>query len=281
MHDFLAEFATDSEFIKFLTRRDDEVDLTVAALELARDAQPRLDFGPTLQWIVDRGNELSGPVARAGSDTALLEAIAQCLGGRQGIAGRPECYDEAASSFLNEVIERKTGLPIALSVLYMAVAGKAGVELSGVGAPIHFLTRYETLDEPLFVDAYAGGQVLTLGQCLVRVQESSGLSPSDALAALAPVGPRTIVTRMLNNLKALYGKHEDWAACWKVQQRLLALHPAAFHERRDWALLATRTGRSGAAIEMLERCLSGCPAPERAALERHLAEARKGLARWN
>ncbi|MSR57362.1 MAG: tetratricopeptide repeat protein [Planctomycetaceae bacterium] len=281
MHDFLAEFAADAQFLKLLTRRDDEVDLTVAALELARDAEPDLDFTPTLKWIADRGGELSGPLAHAASDTELLEGLGECLRGGHGLVGNAECYEQAESSFLNRVIERKTGLPIALSVLYMAVAGRAGLDLEGVGAPIHFLTRYETLDDPLFLDAFAGGQVLSLEQCLNRVQETSGLSADEALAALAPVGTRTIITRMLNNLKALYARQEDWPACWRVQQRLLALHPGAFHERRDWALLAVRTGRSSPAIDMLESCLATCPADERATLESQLAEARKSLARWN
>lgn len=280
MFDFIADFSADTEFRKLLTRRED-VHLATAALELARDADPELDFGPTLKWIDARAGELSGPLARARSDDEVLEALAACLAGRHGLAGNAECYEFPESSFLNCVIERKCGLPIALSVIYMAVAERAGISLAGVGAPAHFMTRYETLVEPLFVDAFAGGKILTLAQCLDRVQDAAGISTEQALASLEPVGPRTIITRMLNNLKALYARQEDWRACWKVQHRLLALQPAVFHERRDWALVSIRSGRAGPAVDLLEDCLKSCPAEERKVLEQHLAEARKALAQWN
>ncbi|MFN0056741.1 MAG: SirB1 family protein [Planctomycetales bacterium] len=280
MHDFLADFSADTEFLKLLTRHD-QVDLPTAALELARDAYPGLDFQPTLRWIEERGGELRGPLARVTSDEAMLHVLGESLGERQGLVGRAECYDLPDSSYLHRVIELKTGLPIALSVLYMAVAERAGVSLLGVGAPIHFLTRYDTLDEPLFVDAYAGGQVLTFRQCLDRVQESSGLSEAEARAALEPVSHRTIILRMLNNLKALFARQTDWRACWQVQHRLLALRPGNYHERRDWALVSLQVGKAGSAMTMLESCLATCPDEERESLEEKLGEAKKMMAQWN
>lgn len=280
VHDFLADFPRDTEFLKLLTRRDD-VHLPTAALELARDADPDLDFAETLSWIDARSRDLAGPLARAQSDEEMLRELAACLGGEYGIAGSAECYSDPESSFLNCVIERKTGLPIALSVLYMAVAERAGIALQGVGAPSHFLTRYETFDTPLFVDAFAGGSILTLRQCLDRVREASGLSSEDARAALEPVGPRVIIIRMLNNLKSLYAKQENWHACWNVQHRLLALQPAAYHERRDWALVALRTNRVGPAVDMLQSCLPACPTDERPHLEGLLEESHRELAKWN
>jgi regulator of sirC expression with transglutaminase-like and TPR domain len=279
--DFITDFSADNEFLKLLTRRDDEVDLPRAALELARDADPQLDFSPTLAWIDARAGELSGPLAKASSDEEMLLVFSRELAGHHGLVGNAECYERADSSFLNRVIELKTGLPIALSVLYMAVAERAGVSLHGVGAPVHFLTRYETLDGALFVDAFAGGTVLTLRDCLDRVRETSGLTGPQALAALEPVGPRQIVIRMLNNLKSLYARSQDWHACWKVQHRLLALLPAAFHERRDWALVSLRAGRAGPAINMLESCLATCAQEDRESLQQQLDEARRELAKWN
>lgn len=281
MPDFIADFSADAEFLKLLTRRDDGVDLTRAALELARDADPQLNFAPTLAWIDARAGELGGPLARAPSDVEMLRAFGSHLAGNHGLVGNAECYERADSSFLNRVIELKTGLPIALSVLYMAVAERAGVSLKGVGAPVHFLTRYETLDGVLFVDAFAGGTILTLQNCLDRVQETSGLSGAQALSALEPASSRQIVVRMLNNLKALYARAQDWHACWKVQHRLLALQPAAFPERRDWALVSLRAGRAGPAINMLESCLATCPPDDREMLEQQLDEARRELAKWN
>jgi regulator of sirC expression with transglutaminase-like and TPR domain len=279
--DFINDFIADTEFRKLLEHRDDQIDLTTAALELARDAYPDLPFAPITDWIAARAAELSGPIARAGSDEALLGELAACLAGRHGLTGSTESFDSADGSFLNRVIERKTGLPISLSILYMAVAGRAGIELHGVGAPAHFLTRYDTFDEPLFVDAFAGGSILTADECVNKIVAAQKLPEEQVRRALEPIGSRLIIIRMLNNLKTLYARFEDWRPCWKVQHRLLALMPAAHAERRDWAVIALKAGRSAAALEMFESCLRTCPADEKPFFEKQLQEARGKLAQWN
>ena len=96
--DFLNDFANDTEFIKLLGRRDDQVNLTAAALELARDAYPKLDFQPVFDWIGQRASELQGPLARAGSDEQILAELAECIAGRQEITGSAESYELADGS---------------------------------------------------------------------------------------------------------------------------------------------------------------------------------------
>ena len=117
MQDYLEEFARDREFVKLLGRRDDEVDLTVAALELARDAEPDLDFAPTLDWCDARAGELAGPIARAGNDQKILEALTECLAVRHGLTGDPTAYDSPDGSYLPKVIETGKGIPISLSLV--------------------------------------------------------------------------------------------------------------------------------------------------------------------
>jgi regulator of sirC expression with transglutaminase-like and TPR domain len=279
--DFLQDFANDAEFTKLLGHRDDQVNLAAAALELARDAYPNLDFQPVLDWIARRGAELLGPLARAASDEQILAELSSCLAERQGITGSPDCYERADGSFLNKVIEQKMGIPISLSVLYMAVGEQAGIPLKGVAAPAHFLARYETCDSPLFVDAFSSGLVLTYDECAERLATLQGVDHSQVRGALEPVGPRVIITRMLNNLKALYAKQDDWQQCWRVQHRLLALRPAEYGERRDWAVISLHAGRTAGALEMLEACLATCPPEEREFLERQKTAAHGKLAQWN
>jgi regulator of sirC expression with transglutaminase-like and TPR domain len=279
--DFLQEFSRDTEFTKLLGRRDDQVDLTIAALELARDAEPDLDFQPVVEWISQRAAELQGPLARASNDEQILHELAECLAERQGITGSSEIYESADGSFLNKVIELKAGIPISLSVLYMAVAEKAGISLKGVGAPGHFLARYDTLDKPLFVDAFAGGRVLTYDECSQWVMKTQHVERSLVRRTLEAVGPRAIISRMLNNLKALYARQEEWGACWHVQNRLLALRPADFGERRDWAVISIRAGRAVGAVDMLESCLKSCPSDERDFLNQQLTAAHGKIAQWN
>jgi regulator of sirC expression with transglutaminase-like and TPR domain len=273
-------FDCDAEFLKLMSRRED-VDLTIAALEIARDAQPGLDFSPTLDWIEARGRELIGPLATAATERGLLEELGASIAETHGVFGTRERYDRPDSSYLNRVVETGRGLPISLSVLYMAVAERAGVQLDGVAAPLHFLVRYESTEGPLFVDPYHRGRVLERDECIAWLSSMSGLVNGCVERALEPVGSRTILVRMLNNLKSLHVRNEDWRAAWNVQTRLTALQPSSYHERRDLAQIALRAGRPGHAIELFECCLKSCPPKDVAVLREELATARGRLALWN
>lgn len=274
------DFARDAEFTKLMARRDD-VQLTTVALELARDAYPQLDFAATEEWIAGRASEISSRILKAPNEEEALDLLAQCLAGKYGLKGTREAYQQADSSYLNRIIETRRGIPIGLSVLYMAVANQAGLPLHGVAAPGHFVTRYEAVDGPLFVDAFSAGEVLNLDQMLLRVTLSTGFSEERALCVLEPASPRTIIIRMLNNLKALYFEQEKWDAAWKVQHRLAALQPSSYEERRDLGLISVKANRPGPAVDILETCLKSASECEVTALESHIAEARRQLSQWN
>ncbi|MGE3315004.1 MAG: SirB1 family protein, partial [Planctomycetaceae bacterium] len=192
-----------------------------------------------------------------------------------------QAYEKPDSSFLNRIIETSSGLPIGLSILYMAVAERVRVDLRGVSAPRHFLLRYESAEGPLYIDAFSGGRVIDESECSGWISELSGLNGRKLAAALKPVDARTIVIRMLNNLKALYVRLDKWPAAWKVQHRLSKLLPASYDERRDLALIALRANRTGQAIDLLKSCLKTCAETEREVLQSHLDEAGGQLARWN
>lgn len=277
---FAPQYACDSEFFK-LMRRQADVDLTLVALELARDAYPSLDFAGTLSWIGGRAAELSADVSRAKSDTAALRALGRCIAGAHGIFGDKPSYERAESSYLHRVIDTRRGIPISLSVLYMAVAERLGIELNGVAAPMHFLVRYESAAGPLFLDAFGRGRILTYGDCAKWISRISRQPAERIENSLEPVGPRPIVIRMLNNLKALYARQERWLAAWQVQHRLTALQPSSYQERRDLALISVRANRPGPAIDLFESCLKACPSGEREMLETELRAAHAQLHRWN
>jgi len=274
------EFARDTEFQKLLSRRDD-VDLTTAALELARDAYPELDFQETHRWIDDRAGELTAPLARAVSELDALREIGRCISERHGINGDAGSYDRVDSSFLHRVIESKRGIPLSLSVLYMAVANRAGYALRGVACPRHFLTRYDSVDGPLFLDAFSGGRILTHHECLNRVHSATKMPREMLQASLKPVGPRPIVIRMLNNLKALYAGHGCWPEALVVQRRLVALSPRDYGERRDLAVVTLKARLPGRALDLLEDCLKHCPTEETELLEQQVGEARRQVALAN
>lgn len=274
------EFHDDTEFRKLLVR-DSDVDLTVLALELARDGQPKLDFGHTLEWISRRADEVRSHLVRARNDRAMLRELSRCLSGTHGLHGDKEAFQRSESSYINRVIETGVGIPISLSLVYVAVAQRAGVDLEGVAAPMHFLSRLETVEGPLFVDAFHQGDVLSYDECCTWLESLSGLAPEDIENSLEPAPPREVVIRMLNNLKALQVKQEQWDQVWHVQRRLAALHPGSFDQRRDLALVALKSNRPGPAIDLLEGCLKTCTAQDRPILQGHLIAAERLLADWN
>jgi regulator of sirC expression with transglutaminase-like and TPR domain len=277
---FDSDFRCDREFVKLLTRRSD-VDLVAAAIEIARDHEPEVNAKAVVRWIEDRAAEVRGPVARADSEVEALAELGRCINGTHGLTGGCAAFESADGSYLHRVIETKTGIPISLCVLYMAVAEKVGLDLKGVAAPRHFLTRYESSAGPLFVDAYHGGRVLTLDECLRFLEGVTSRPAASILPSLVPADSRSIVIRMLNNLKALYAKQDRWHDAWHVQHRLVALEPAAYEERRDLAIIALNAGRPGCAIDLLNSCLASGPAAERAELTEQLRLAKTQLCRLN
>lgn len=277
---FDSDYRCDREFLKLLTRRAD-IDLVAVSLEIARDFDPHLDANSVRDWIEQRADEIRGPVASADSEADALTALSRCIHGTHGLTGGCAAFETTDGSYLHKVIERRTGIPISLSILYMAIADRVGLDLKGVASPRHFLTRYESSDGPLFVDAYHGGRVLTLDECRKFLAGVTNL-PSDVITSrLAVADPRTIIIRVLNNLKGVHAKRQEWNAVWNVQHRLVALQPSCYDERRDLAVIAIKAGRPGSAVDLLNCCLSSAPEEDRAELRNHLRTAQSLLCRLN
>ncbi len=234
---FEFDYSRDVELSRLLARRPVH-DLATAALEISRDAQPGLDIQATLDWIDRRANELRSLVAQAYSERELVSGIADTVASEWGILGSPEAYYEADGSFLDKVIEKRRGIPISVSVLYVALCQRIGVDLSLVAAPLHVLTRFEAPEGTLFLDAFAGQRILTYDETLTWLRDLSGLPTSVIEHSLGPADARTVITRMLTNLKVLYSRQEDWQSVWRVQNRLVALNPTDYRERRDLGVAA-------------------------------------------
>lgn len=273
-------FSADREFAKLLVRQND-VELEIAALELARDACPLLDFSETIGWLDERACELAGPIARAANQHDMLESLAGCLSGSHGLTGSADAFRTADGSFLPQVIRNGHGIPISLSLIYIAVARRLHIPLHGVAAPGHFLCRLDTNDGPLFVDAFSSGRVLELDECLDWLGRLTGLAHNQLLPTLGPARPRQVIQRMLNNLKAIYLENENWKPALPVQQRLTLLEPASYAQRRDLALVTLKAGHPDRALGMLESCAKTAPSDDRITLEKLIDQARSDLAAWN
>jgi regulator of sirC expression with transglutaminase-like and TPR domain len=257
-------FADSPEF-RHLLKGGDQVDMTRLALELARDAYPELDEDRYLRRI----DALAGRVRDRCPDGLkvrhILGQINWVLFFEEGYRGNTDDYYDPRNSYLNDVIDRRVGIPISLSVLYLAVADRIGLDMAGVNLPANFMVRLRAT--PLFVDPFQGGLLLDPKGCAKRIAEVTGQDEAPLPEELlAPCPPRTIVLRMLRNLKATYLKREEFPASLPVQRRIVALDPGNTDERRDLGIVCMHTDHPGEAIEHLEGYLKARPKAEDVAM---------------
>lgn len=233
----------------------DPVPLDEAALAIAEEESPRLEAEEYLVRM-DRLAERVRARAPAGRSATLLHALRKVLFEEEGYRGNEADYGDPRNSFLNEVIDRRLGLPITLSVLYMEVGRRAGLELGGVGFPGHFLAKYVAPSgAEVFVDAFHGGEMLSADECVARYRARTGGRDLDR-RYLAAIPPRQILARMLHNLKRTYLERRDDVRAWWVLDRILLLTPGQLEAVRDRGLVSARLGVATAAERDLEAYLS-------------------------
>lgn len=276
----MTEFADDSEFQKLLACRRD-VDLIDAALELARDADPELDFRPTREWVKQRAAEIERQAASCHCDQTVLKRLVSHLANEHGLHGDEAAFSEPSFSYLPQVIETRRGLPISLSVLYMEIGRRAGIALQGIPAPMYFLSCFQALGGRVYVDAYANGRILSQTDCIHWLQSHTGLSARQIAPALRPATPRHIVTRMLNNLKNLHCRMENWPMALRVQQRITALYPADRGTTLDLGRLALQADVPGLARDAFWRCVADPLFTHSDQLQHLLREAERRIAQRN
>lgn len=276
----LHQFEKDEQFLK-LVRRERDVDLIIAGLEIARDSQPELEFEPTLQRIRTAISRMTRSIAMAGDEMAELNILVQYMTEELNLHGDEDSFEKAESSFLNHVVETGQGIPISLSLVYMAVANELGIPLVGVSAPSHFLTQLTTDYGTMYVDAFRHGHIMTEPECIDWLHALTEIPIDEIRPTLRPANERRIVVRMLNNLKSVYGGNSQWQSAWRVQRRLALLSPGSYREKRDLALLALRARRPGEAIQPLEECLAVCSPDERPVLQQAMRDAQRDSPRYN
>jgi regulator of sirC expression with transglutaminase-like and TPR domain len=262
-------------FREIARRSDRDLPLALGALLIAAEEYEELDVD---LWL-DRLDELAGEarplLARARPGVARLEALARYLHIDRGFRGNAQDYYDPRNSFLNEVLERRLGIPISLSVVYLEVAARVGVPLAGVGFPAHFLLRH--LGSPqVYIDPFHGGRLLAERELPRLLSSLTGGGVRFHPSQIEPISARAILTRMLTNLKGIYVGRADWLRAIEAIDRILLLSPSRFEEHRDRGMLYLRLGATGPAISDLELYLArGAKSEERAGLERILREAKK------
>lgn len=247
--------------------------LEQAALELARQEYPDLAVPACLEQI-DAMAALARPMLSVQPDAAeTLGVVNDVLFRDLGFRGNTAHYDDPRNSFLNQVLVRRRGIPISLSVLYLAVARRLGLVLHGTRFPGHFLLRYDRPAGPLILDAFDRGRIGSLAECRERLRPL-GIAWDDAF--LDPVSDIDILRRMLENLKRIYLRAHDWRRLLRTTSQILALVPEDHDERFTHGIALAGIGELQRAATELERYLEMRPAAaNRAEVLQMLEEIRR------
>ena len=247
-------------------------DLAVAALMISRVEYPRLDAGPYLDQLDEIGHEAKRRVEaarHAGTDVpayvdpdsyAQVMALNNYVFGELRFVGNEVRYEDPRNSFLNEVLDRRTGIPISLALVYLEVARRAGLHVVGINFPGHFLLRCPASrgvphSEDLIIDAFHGGALLSEEACRALLRRHAGDEAVFDSQLLARATKAQILVRMLVNLKRLYVSMHSFPQARDVTELLLAITPSAANELRDRGLLAYNLNNYAAALRDLQRYL--------------------------
>ena len=257
------------------------VDLAEVAFQLAADEYPDLDIAAYLDKIETLADWLRPKLTgEAWNDVVELSRL---LFQDEGFAANARKYYDPRNSYLNDVMDRKLGIPITLSVIAIAVGSTAGLRVEGVALPGHFIAKLIGRNgEEFLFDPYNGGRVLQPSECEKLVFEATGTRVEADGEMLQGCTSSALITRILNNLKATYLKDGDFLRAARVMGRLLQLNPDDPIQSRDLGVSLLHADQPGSAIAHLKLYLQRVPESEDAQTVRnYLKQARAEIARWN
>lgn len=248
-------------FARAIKGVDHEVDLYGAAMVIARLGGHSVDPHRTAAQLDAFAEAARDRAGEGASPDALAHAIDHELFNIQGFHGNTEDYTDPANSYLDLVVERRAGIPITLSLVYMEVAQRIGLECDGIGYPGHFIVRYGGPQDPVYVDPFQQGARIDRAELLARLR-SFKIGTANPETFLAAVTRRQFLQRMLNNLHAIFRDRRDlerWFAVLELQARLEPWNAALVGER---GMLHFRLGRLDDALRDLEAYVSAGDRPE-------------------
>jgi regulator of sirC expression with transglutaminase-like and TPR domain len=258
--------------LDLLARRSDRIELDRAALALARLEYPDLDPAPYITQLDDYASAIADRTRDLSDGERFIHTANAWLFGEQGFQGNRNDYYNAENSCLNRVLETRMGIPITLSLVYMEVARRLAKPVKGIGLPGHFVIQYDDSDYSTYIDPFNGGVLLDADGC-ARLVEVDSLDAED----LAPVGKRSVMMRVINNLRQVYfAKHQPEHAL-RVLDLLIEADPSSADEYKQRGVALMQLRRIGQAVSQFSRYLELAPnAPDRERIKEHLHD----LAFW-
>ena len=243
-----------------LAGSEDDFSLAEAALLVAKDEYPALDIDTYLRRLDELADNIKRRLGSdAGYENSIL-ALNQFLFDDYGLSGNVGDYYDPRNSFLNDVLDRKLGIPITLSIVYIEVGRRLGLPLEGVSFPGHFLVKLEADQGDVVLDPFSGGICLSEEDLIARLEdmplEEHPPVPELARAIVAqPTGKKQILARMLRNLKQIYVHHKEYLKALSTMNRLLLITPNSPDDVRERGGIYEQLECFQAALDDYERYL--------------------------
>ncbi len=259
-------------FYREINQLDDKINLAACALYIAQDEYPDLDIDAYLNALDVMAAEVEERLPAERYPLRIIQSLNQYLYNDLGFTGNTDDYYDPRNSFLNEVIDRRTGIPITLSLVYLEVAQRLDFPMVGINMPGHFLIRPEFEEAAIFVDAFNRGEILFEQDCEQRLAQIYGHPMQLQPSFIASVSPRQLLARMLRNLKFIYLNRNDLPKALNAVERILLLFPEEPIELRDRGLIYYQLGYWSKSAQDLELYLAMLPNAEDAHGIRRLLE---------
>ena len=273
------------DYFASLVREEEHIPLFEAALSIAQDDDPELDLTACLLEIDKFAARLRRRMPADIATIPKLRLLNNFFYQELGFAGNLNDYYNPDNSYLHKVLESRRGIPISLAVIYMELAQQIGLDVKGISFPGHFLMKLSVKNGDIILDPFNGAS-LSREDIEERLEpffiNGRGAGDPPLASYLAEASARTILVRMLRNLKSLFAEHPHWRQFLNVQQRLVVLLPDEVVERRDRGLAYANLDCPQAALQDLEAYLERCPqASDADSLRQKLPELRAATRRLN
>jgi len=231
------------------------LNLAKAALLLAEYITQPFDVIMYLARLDEMALALEPKFTVAPSERYKLDLLRHHLFQHYGFVGNTDNYYQPENSFLNRVMELRTGIPITLSVIYLEIGWRLGLPLWGIGLPRHFIVGFGAKNDPTYIDVFNGGKILTVDDCLEIVNVAAINREPFRRQFLKPVTSKEILFRLLLNLKQIYFNQRDWPQAYKTAELLTLVNPGQLNELKDLGLLALQLNRLQDALFYFRRYL--------------------------
>ncbi len=249
-------------FARMLSQNEEDISLAEAALYIAGEEYPDLDVSRYLMMLDLLAKEAGWYIDEHDGPETVLHKLSEFLFVKQGFQGNQDDYYDPQNSYLNTVIDRKLGIPITLSIVYIEVSRRLGFVLEGIGLPGHFLLRHGPPEWELYVDPYDEGRLLNKADCEQIVEKLFHGRAQFREEHLSPCTKRQILIRMLSNLKGVYSNQGDYRKAMSAADRIQVIEPSMGSNLKDKATLHYQLKQYRLAIKELERYLKIVPEPE-------------------